>query len=133
MRHDPSPPIPHTDICDVFARRLTDGCRLAVVRDSSAVHARDPARDGLRLIATCSPEHLTTLQDEYHQRPFIPEELWAGKILRALAQQPDGITGEALSAATGLDDLQIQRAGAWQQHHARRMQRSEHPPRSSEG
>ncbi|MCM2422680.1 hypothetical protein [Streptomyces sp. RKAG293] len=49
MRPDQSPPLPQMDICDVCARHLTDGCHLGVVRDSSAIHARDPARDGLRL------------------------------------------------------------------------------------
>ncbi|MCZ4103238.1 hypothetical protein [Streptomyces sp. H39-C1] len=126
MRDDQSPSVPQTDICDACARPLTDGCHLGVVRDSSAIHPRHRARDGRRLIAACSPEHLLALQREYRERPFVHEELWAGQILRALAQQPDGLAAEALCAATGLDDLQIRRAMEWEQH------RAQHRPQSCE-
>lgn len=122
--------VPETDICDLCARRLTEGCRLGVVRDSSAVHARTPARDGRRLIVACSPEHLAALQQEYRARPFVPEELWAGQIDRALAHRPPPPTREALSAATGLGTLEIQRALAWKKHRSRRLR--EQDPRTPE-
>ncbi|MDJ0342856.1 hypothetical protein QMK19_23930 [Streptomyces sp. H10-C2] len=79
MRDDQSPSVPQTDICDACARPLTDGCHLGVVRDSSAIHPRHRARDGRRLIAACSPEHLVALQREYRERPFVHEELGPGR------------------------------------------------------
>ncbi|MCZ4101409.1 hypothetical protein G3I60_43385 [Streptomyces sp. SID13666] len=128
MRPDHSRSVPLTDICDACARPLTDGCHLNVVPDSSAIHASDRARDGRRLIAACSPEHLMALQQEYRERPFVPEELWAGQIRRALAQQHHGLTSQALSEATGLDDLQIQRAMEWEQHRAQSCEHHPHLP-----
>lgn len=115
MRSDRSP-VPETDICDLCARRLTEGCQLGVVPDSSAIHARSPARDGRRLVVACSPEHLAILQQEYRSRPYVPEELWAGQIDRALELRPRPLTRDALSAATGLSPLEIQRALAWKKH-----------------
>lgn len=129
MRTDPSR-VPETDICDLCARRLTDGCQLGVVQDSSAIHARSPARDGRRLVVACSPEHLAVLQQEYRTRPYVPEELWAGQIDRALAPRSGALTRDALAAATGLSHLQIQRALAWKKH--RTWQLREQDPRTPE-
>ncbi|MDJ0347056.1 hypothetical protein QMK19_39860 [Streptomyces sp. H10-C2] len=119
MRPDYSAPIPETDICDACARRLTDGCHLDVIPDSSALHSRDPARDGRRLVVACSPEHLAALQDEYRTRPFTAEELWAGQVDRALAGQRR-LTQQELSEVTRLTALQIQRARAWKEQQQRR-------------
>ncbi|MDF9814577.1 hypothetical protein [Streptomyces sp. SPB162] len=129
MRTDRSR-VPETDICDLCARRLTDGCRLGLVQDSSAIHTRTPARDGRRLVVACSPEHLAVLQQEYRARPYVPEELWAGQIDRAQALQPPPPTREALAAATGLSPLEIQRALAWKKH--RNWQLRDEDPRTPE-
>ncbi|MCZ4117935.1 hypothetical protein [Streptomyces sp. H39-S7] len=129
MRTDRSR-VPETDICDLCARRLTDGCRLGVVADSSAIHAGSPARDGRRLVVACSLEHLAALQQEYRARPYVPEELWAGQIDRALALDPPPPTREALAAATDLTHLQIQRALAWKKH--RTWQLREQNPQTPE-
>ncbi|MCM2417733.1 hypothetical protein [Streptomyces sp. RKAG293] len=120
MRSERSP-VPETDICDLCARRLTQGCQLGVVPDSSAIHARSPARDGRRPVVACSPEQLAVLQQEYRTRPYVPEELWAGQIDRAQALQPKALSRDALSAATGLSHLEIQRALAWKRHRDRRL------------
>ncbi|MCM2418951.1 hypothetical protein [Streptomyces sp. RKAG293] len=62
------------------------------------------------------PERLAVLQQEYRTRPYVPEELWAGQIDRALEHHPQALTRDALSAATGLSLLEIQRALAWKKH-----------------
>ncbi|MCZ4103236.1 hypothetical protein QMK19_23920 [Streptomyces sp. H10-C2] len=127
MRTDRSP-VPETDICDLCARRLTDGCQMGVVPDSSAIHARSPARDGRRLVVACSPEHLAALQQEYRTRPYVPEELWAGQIDRAQALQPKVLSRDALSAAAGLSLLEVQRALAWKNRDRRRYEQDPQTP-----
>ncbi|MDJ0343383.1 hypothetical protein QMK19_19515 [Streptomyces sp. H10-C2] len=114
-------PEPFPDICDFCGRRIGARGRLALVPDSSAIHARDPGKDGQRLIIVCSPEHLASLEEEYRRRPFVAEELWAGKISRALQGHPeDLLTPETLSAATGLSQEEIDRAVIWKMERIRR-------------
>ncbi|MCZ4118979.1 hypothetical protein [Streptomyces sp. H39-S7] len=115
-------------------RRLTEGCQLGVVPDSSVIHAQSPARDGRRLVVACSPEHLAVLRQEYRNRPYVPEELWAGQIDRALALQPQALTRDDLKAAPGLSHLEIQRALAWKRHRdRRRTSKTRKHPKSVEG
>ncbi|MCZ4101433.1 MULTISPECIES: hypothetical protein [unclassified Streptomyces] len=114
-------PAPFPDICDLCGQRIGAQGRLDLVPDSSAVHARDPGKDGKRLIVVCSPEHLTALRDEYRRRPFVAEELWAGKISRALQGRPEDLIGpDTLSAATGLSAEEIDRAVIWKMERIRR-------------
>lgn len=54
------------------------------------------------------------LQEMFRQRPFVDEELWAGKIRALLDQHPKGFSTDLLARATGLDHFQIERADAWQ-------------------
>ncbi|MCZ4124815.1 hypothetical protein [Streptomyces sp. H39-S7] len=109
------------DICDFCGQPIGAQGRLDLVPDSSAVHARDPDKDGRRLIVVCSPEHLGALRDEYSRRPFVPEELWAGKISRALQGRPGNLIGpEVLAAATGLSVEEIDRAVIWKMERIRR-------------
>jgi hypothetical protein len=54
------------------------------------------------------------LRERYRLRPFVEDELWAGKIRRARRRHPAGLTGEEMAGATGLDARQILRALAWQ-------------------
>ncbi|MFE3110593.1 hypothetical protein [Kitasatospora indigofera] len=51
------------------------------VPDSSAV-ATDSRFDGERLLRAW--QHLARLAVQYQRRPFVPEELWAGQITRAV-------------------------------------------------
>ncbi|MEU3464158.1 hypothetical protein ABZ721_29910 [Streptomyces sp. NPDC006733] len=118
MRSDRSR-VPETDICDLCARRLTDGCHLSVVLDSSAI------RDGRRLVVACSPAHLAVLRQEYRVRPFVAEELWSGQIDRAQALHPGPLTRDALAEATGLSHLEIQRALAWRKHRTWQLREQE--------
>ncbi|QNA75382.1 hypothetical protein C8250_028955 [Streptomyces sp. So13.3] len=100
------------ELCDWCGRTWRNGV-LALVRDSSAVHAHDPGKDGKRLIVACSALHLAQLQEEYRQRPFINEELWAWQIVRALTGVATGATVDLIAFATGLIVPQIHRAIAW--------------------
>ncbi|MGY5124258.1 hypothetical protein [Streptomyces nigrescens] len=85
----------------------------SLVPDSSFLHPYDPDLDGLRRLAACGPEHLSKLQQQYRERPFVKEELWAGKIARALRNQPD-LDEEELADVTGLNFLQIERSLTWE-------------------
>ncbi|MCZ4103785.1 hypothetical protein, partial [Streptomyces sp. H39-C1] len=92
----------------------------ALVPDSSSIHAVNAKFDGKRMIVTCSREHLAQLVEQYEQRPFVPEELWTGKIGRALVTHPDGIRAQELAEETGLDLNQIERAVKWNNRRVRR-------------
>ncbi|WP_411138521.1 hypothetical protein [Streptomyces sp. C10] len=83
-----------------------------LVPDSSFLHPYDPDLDGLRRLVACGPEHLGELQQQYRERPFVREELWAGKIARALRNQPD-LDEEELADVTGLHFIQIERSLTW--------------------
>lgn len=53
------------------------------------------------------------LIEQYKRRLFVDEELWAGKIGRAVEAHPGGISAEVLAQETGLDQVQIERADTW--------------------
>ncbi|MGI5292780.1 hypothetical protein ACQEVF_57045 [Nonomuraea polychroma] len=93
---------------------ITDGTEIyGLAPDSSMVHAGNPAYDGQRFLTACSREHLAALREQYQSRPFIEEELWAGKIGRALEFLPHRPSIQELAQATGLNVQQIGRALAW--------------------
>ncbi|MGW2793618.1 hypothetical protein ACWC9H_27315 [Streptomyces sp. NPDC001251] len=117
---DPDEPPTFSDICDLCGQPLSEEtARMALVPDSSSIHASDPKMDGNRLVTVCSAEHLTNIQQQYAQRPFIDAELWTGQIYRAMRAYPGGIKPKQLRRATGLTDQQIEAAMHWSQHHAR--------------
>ncbi|GAA2355087.1 hypothetical protein [Nonomuraea africana] len=100
-------------LCGWCGMAIQDGTEVhGVVPDSSVTHASDPACDGQRFLTTCSREHLAALQEHYRRRPFIEEELWAGKIARAL-DRSEALTAEQLEEVTGLRREQIERCVAW--------------------
>lgn len=107
------------ELCDVCGTVITDESELyALVPDSSFIHAANPTMDGQRLIVACSQRHLDQLTRQYTARPFVDEELWIGKILRALDESRTGrLQPEQLTAATRLTIEQIERAAVW--HNAR--------------
>ncbi|MEW2437308.1 hypothetical protein AB0952_24660 [Streptomyces caniferus] len=86
---------------------------LSLVRDSSCIHPYDPDQDGERRLTACGTEHLGELQERYRARPFVKEEVWAGKIARARHTQPD-LDEEELVDMTGLNFIQIEHALAWE-------------------
>ncbi|MFD5088575.1 hypothetical protein ACFWOG_38955 [Kitasatospora sp. NPDC058406] len=53
------------------------------VPDSCAV-AMDACLDGVRLLHACGVRHLAQLAVRYRRCPFVPEELWAGQVTRAV-------------------------------------------------
>lgn len=101
-------------LCDLCGMRLPATAQVySLVPDSSFLHPYDPDLDGLRRLAACGPAHLKELQQQYRKRPFLKEELWAGKITRALRNQPD-LDAEELADVTGLNFIQIERSLTWE-------------------
>lgn len=99
--------------CAWCGMAISDGTEInGMAPDSSVTHADNPACDGKRFLTACSREHLVALQEHYRHRPFVEEELWAGKIARAL-DSPHVLTAEDLEKVTGLSRQQIQRSVAW--------------------
>lgn len=100
--------------CDLCRVAIPSAARLfSLVRDSSSIHPYDPDQDGGRLLTACNPDHLGELQQHYRLRPFVNEELRAGKITRALRTQP-GLDEEELAQVTGLNFLQIEHTLTWE-------------------
>jgi hypothetical protein len=113
MTADQDPDRLFPDTCDVCGARLgpAEGT-IALVRDSSAVRSHAGGVDGQRLVLACTAEHGEVLRARYLQRPFAEEELWAGRIRRALGSAP-GLGPVELAARTGLSPEQIEQGQAW--------------------
>ncbi|MFD4589031.1 hypothetical protein [Streptomyces sp. NPDC058434] len=100
--------------CDLCDAPTTDERGLCThVRDSSYLHPDAPQLDGDRPLTACSAEHLTELIKKMRARPFVDEELWAGKVARALAAHPQGLSLYALAMETELTQDQIAQAALW--------------------
>ncbi|OEJ21400.1 hypothetical protein AS594_38130 [Streptomyces agglomeratus] len=84
--------------------------RAGLVRD----HAHDSQFDGQRLIVACSPDHLDELIEQVKRRPFLDDELWAGKIARVLQQHPGVVSAKELAEKTGLSQAQVRVGVKWQ-------------------
>ncbi|BDH12212.1 hypothetical protein [Streptomyces hygroscopicus] len=105
---------PDPVLCDLCGAAAPPASQLfSLVPDSSVIHPYDPEQDGLRRLVACGPDHLGELRQQYRQRPYVKEELWAGKIARALGSQPD-LDEEELAEVTGLNFLQIERTLTWE-------------------
>ncbi|MGI5532461.1 hypothetical protein ACQEVX_35370 [Streptomyces syringium] len=103
------------ELCDLCGAVVSDGSEFyGLAPDSSVVHSENPKFNGKRWLTACSREHLAGLVEQYKHRPFVDEELWAGKIARAMDQHDGRISTEELMATTGLDQDQIERAVQWQ-------------------
>ncbi|MER7769470.1 hypothetical protein [Kitasatospora sp. NPDC096140] len=106
------------DLCDQCGRAVPDADLLgALVPDSSALHATDPDLDGKRVLLACSVDHLATLIEEYRRRRFVPEEQWAGKVSRALADVDEPVPLSVVARMTGLSEHQAVQGVEW--HNAR--------------
>jgi hypothetical protein len=111
---EPESTEPDPTLCDLCGEHLTPATQVfSLVPDSSTIHPYNADLDGMRRLAACSPAHLGELQQHYRQRPYIKEELWAGKIARALRLQPD-LDEEELAEVTDLNFLQIERSLTWE-------------------
>ncbi len=111
---EPEATEPDPTMCDLCGVQLTPATQVfSLVPDSSTIHPYNADLDGMRRLAACSADHLGELQQRYRQRPYIKEELWAGKIARALRLQPD-LNEEELAEVTDLNFLQIERSLTWE-------------------
>ncbi|WP_112468894.1 hypothetical protein [Streptomyces triticisoli] len=119
----PARPLP-LELCDLCGATFPeDEAVRGYVPDSSAVHPTHDWFDGLRRVTACCEEHLAAVREEYQGREFVPEELWAAKIDRALSGSTRFLTMEQLGCRTGLQEPQIRRAVTW--HNAHLGQRPE--------
>ncbi|WP_330319010.1 hypothetical protein [Streptomyces platensis] len=117
-------------LCDLCGMPIPPATQIySLVADSSFLHPYDPDRDGLRRLAACGSEHLSELQQQYRQRLFVKEELWAGKIARALRTQP-GLNEGELADVAGLNYIQIERSLTWE---SERFLREQTSPNEHEG
>jgi len=121
MGDDGTPEQDEPELCDFCGTVITDQTELhTLVPDSSAVHASAPNFDGQRLLTSCTDDHMQRLVERYGARPFVDEELWAGKILRAVAGNPGKyIDDPFLAKETGLTVAQIHAAITWHNERAR--------------
>lgn len=93
---------------------------VAVMPDSSAVDPLHPERDGWRLLAACSEACLEALEERFRRRPFVAEELWAGKLMRVLRAHPQGALPLQLLHESGLAPTQMRAGFAWLDEQLRR-------------
>ncbi|MFE9934343.1 hypothetical protein [Streptomyces sp. NPDC005533] len=101
-------------VCDLCRRVIPLGDGLCSrVRDSSWADPVDPRYDGRRLIIVCDTGHLAKLQEQFRQRPFVNEELWAAKINRAHLRHQGTLGMNQLAEETGLVLHQIEAAALW--------------------
>ncbi|MDG9695320.1 hypothetical protein QC281_35165 [Streptomyces sp. DH17] len=119
------------ELCDACGIVIGNGNGIenyAFVRDSSAIHPRDPRLDGKHMVVACSREHLSQLIEDYKRRPFNDAELWAGKIARAMFWHSGEVSEEQLAEETGLTPEQIERGVTWQNNEIQRRRRQSGEP-----
>ncbi|MFD8708468.1 hypothetical protein ACFV1W_38805 [Kitasatospora sp. NPDC059648] len=111
------------DLCD-HCGQVGDATDLlsALVPDSSALHPSDPELDGRRVLTACTVEHLAELVQQYRDRPFVPEEQWAGKVCRALAEQEEPVPLSLVAQMSGLSEQQAAQGVEWHNARAREWQ-----------
>ncbi len=90
-----------------------DGPLMAVLPDSSAVYEAHPKHDGKRMVMVCSAECMRTIKERFRRRPFVPAELWAGRITHVVMAHHGGITPRDLQRETGLTPSQILAGFDW--------------------
>jgi hypothetical protein len=94
----------------------------AVLWDSAAIHPTEAEIDGRRLIAACGAEHVATPRAA--ARPWVDEELWAGRLARAeRGRHGRPESTHVLARRAGITIEQMQRALAGRQGHTRRDRR----------
>jgi hypothetical protein len=86
---------------------------VALVPDSSFVHADDPSLDGCRLVRACGPEHLSRLI-EYAHANWTVEQLWLGRLARASGgPQTRGASVRQVARLAGLSPERLRQALTW--------------------
>ncbi|MFF9058901.1 hypothetical protein ACF09K_09395 [Streptomyces sp. NPDC014882] len=84
-----------------------------ILPDSSAVGAHPSDMDGQRMATACSEACRRAIEERFLRRPFVPEELWAGKLKRALAASPEGMKPPELLERSGLTEAQMGAGFRW--------------------
>jgi hypothetical protein len=109
--------------CGWCGRRITRHAeQYAVLWDSSAIHPTEAGMDGRRLVAACGAEHVATLRAT--ARPWVDEELWAGRLARAeRGRHGRPESTHVLARRAGITIEQMQRAQAWRRGHSVRDRR----------
>jgi hypothetical protein len=99
--------------CDWCGCRVArHGEQYAVLWDSSAIHPTEAGMDGRRLVVACGAEHVTALRAT--ARPWIDEELWAGRLARAeRGRRGRPTSAHGLARRAGISIEQMQRALVW--------------------
>ncbi|MFH9347707.1 hypothetical protein [Kitasatospora sp. NPDC017646] len=111
------------DLCDLCGQVVAAPDLLsALVPDSSALHPSDPELDGRRVLTACTVEHLAELVEHYRDRPFVPEEQWAGKVCRTLAEQEEPVPLSQVAQLSGLSVQQAAQGVEWHNARAREWQ-----------
>jgi hypothetical protein len=101
--------------CGWCGRRITRHQeQYAVLWDSSAIHSTEAGMDGRRLVAACGAEHVATVRAT--ARPWVDEELWAGRLARAERGRPGRPeSSHVLARRAGITLEQMERALVWRQ------------------
>jgi hypothetical protein len=111
------------DLCDHCGRIIAGPDVLsALVPDSSALHPTASELDGKRVLLACSVDHLALLVEHYRHRPFVPEEQWAGKVCRALADYEGPVPLSVVARLSGLSERQAEQGVEWHNARAREWQ-----------
>ncbi|MER6301731.1 hypothetical protein ABT247_19525 [Kitasatospora sp. NPDC001539] len=122
------------DLCDECGRVVAAAELLgALVPDSSALHPTDSDLDGKRVLTACSVDHLAVLVEHYRQRPFVPEEQWAGKVCRALADCDQPMPLSVVARLSGLSEHQAEQGVEWHNARAREWQARYGGPAGADG
>jgi hypothetical protein len=91
----------------------TGAMHVALVPDSSFVHAEDPSLDGCRLVRACGTEHLSRLI-EYARANWVVEQLWLGRLARSSTlSQTRGTSVRQVARLAGLSPERLRQALAW--------------------
>jgi hypothetical protein len=100
---------PFLDMCDqcggVLLKELYEGDDplLRPVPDPSTIYWDNPERDGTRMVMVCSAGCLWKIEERFRRRPFVRQELWAGKIVRAIMIHQRELRPWELERETGLE------------------------------
>lgn len=117
--HDPSAGTRRCDGCQEVLVAVGAGDPYTdVLPDSSWIDPVDSDQDGRRPVTTCSRPCLDRVGARLASRPYATDELWAGKVFRAVMTRQRALGRAELELVTGLTTPQIRAAFTWLEEHA---------------